>query len=184
MRTARFLLLIVYVAGHAGLPLPLPAGAGAGAGGAGACGCGDACQCAPQNIAAGNCCCAPRGGPSPATKSSCCAATFAADRPAKAEACHTATSERAGVPQARSCCGEPKADACCNDERPRPPVLLACGCQQEAPEGIAACSDPRVLSAAAGPPRSPVGDWLAPARGPIAPLLVQSPDDPVPRLTA
>lgn len=169
MRTVSFLLLIVYVAGHAGLPLPLPSGACV----AGACGCGDTCQCAQERVVAGNCCCAKqvrkyaevRGEPT-----SCCAA--------KAEA-GSARRDR------RSCCSSDTASSeCREDEAPGPPVLRSCGCQQDAPEGIAVCSDPRVLNEAISRPGDHYCDWLPPVGGPAAPLLVQAPDDPVPRLTA
>ena len=191
MRTARFLLLIVYVAGHTGLPLPLPAGACV----AGACGCGDACQCARETIAAGKCCCAADARKSTSSTSSCCAAKSRAacsvdtDGSAKTDPLCTAGTESVkpeavAAANTGACCKGGQADECTGDERPRPPVLLPCGCQQEAPEGIAACSDPRVLSEAIGPPGDRCCDWLPPAGGPAAPLRVQAPDDPVPRLTA
>jgi hypothetical protein len=164
MRTARFLLLIVYVAGHTGLPLPLPAGVHA----VGVCGCGAACQCGPQNRTAGSGCCGAHAQKSEAAKPSCCAA--------KSEAVCTA--------EARTCCGRSQAVACCDEEAPQPPVLLPCGCQQDAPESIAACSDPRLLPEPIGPPRTRCSDWCASGGDPTAPVLVQSPDDPVPRLTA
>jgi hypothetical protein len=169
MRTVSFLLLIVYVAGHTGLPLPLPGGASV----AGACGCGDTCQCAQATVAAGNCCCARpvrrdaevRGEPT-----SCCAA--------KAETDST-RSER------RSCCAsDPASSESCEDEACGPPVLRSCGCQQDVPEGIAVCNDPRVLSEAIGPPGDRNCDWLPTVGSPVCGLLVQSPDDPVPRLMA
>ena len=160
MRTARFLLLIVYLAGHTGLPLPLPAGVRA----AGTCRCGDACQCAPHKSTAG--CCSAKAGRTQA-RPSCCAARDTALAGAKA----------------RPCCGS-QADGCSNNERPQPPVLTACGCQNQAPEGIAACSDPRVLNGPICPPRDGCRDWLAAPASPAAPRLVHSPDDPVPRAAA
>jgi hypothetical protein len=189
MRTARFLLLIVYVAGHAGLPLPLPAGACV----AGACGCGDACQCAQEKVAAGNCCCS-AGVPRTSTTSccaapsgsGCCAHSDASEKsdPASQAGTETVTSESAAAAQSGGCCKGEKANERCDDDRPRPPVLRSCGCQQEAPEGIAACSDPRVLPEPLGPPRTRAGDRFCHSGGPTAPLLVQAPDDPVPRLSA
>src|SRR5690606_24589952 len=125
MRTARFLLLIVYVAGHTGLPLPLPAGACV----AGACGCGDACQCAQETIAAGECCCAKTAQAGSAAKK-CSSTPSASCCSQRSETCCPAESETAG---------------CCDEQEPASPVLRSCGCRQDAPEGITVCSDPRLL---------------------------------------
>jgi hypothetical protein len=168
MRTISFLLLIVYVAGHTGLPLPLPGGACV----AGACGCGDACQCAQEKVAAGNCCCrtTPHSDPEASGEpTSCCAA--------KAESCDE--------PETSSCCSKGAgSNECCDEQTCGPPVLLPCGCQQDAPEGIAVCSDPRLLPARTGPPARHCCGWHAPAGNLLVPTLLQAPDDPVPRLTA
>lgn len=156
MRTVRVFLLLVYVAAHSGLPIPRPDG-----GLKGMCGCGESCRCSEARIAAGECCCSPQ---SPR----CCSA--------KAKSCCSPSTARCCSPEAGSCCQT-------QAEQDQPPAFVPCHCQHDAPDGVAATSDPRMLPPRVAVPDSRTCDRLAAAIDLVAPLVTYAPDDPVPRQT-
>jgi hypothetical protein len=180
MRTLRFFMLLVYVAGNSGLTLALPLGNARHA-----CRCGDNCSCTGTGNA-GAC------GSSSSLSSSCftaemSTATNSTTTGSTAKGC--CESEPAAAQQhpekkaccaGKSCCEEYAADSSdCSRERVE--VLLPCRCGQDSASVTGLCGDPRLVPRRVAWTNRPIADRVSPGAGTTAPQASDSPEEPVPR---